>query len=212
MTRSGSQLGIRESKQNSNVAAIAATLIVGVGLGLGMSAMALFLSKRKCKSKEDNIALQATSMEQVRALPQDRDLIPPLPHSLIDLLHRQATCQLATVDHVHNAPHLSQMRFTYVDAYNVLVFSTRRNTAKFENLQKNKQLAAIFHNENISVTVYGSLEIDGEDAEILRAEHLRKNKGYEQFIVGDQIAIIAVRIKRARICNINDQVSEWVAS
>ena len=144
MTRSGSQLGIRESKQNSNVAVIAATLIVGVGLGLGMSAMALFLSKRKSKSKEDNIALQATSMEQVRALPQDRDLIPPLPHSLIDLLHRQATCQLATVDHVHNAPHLSQMRFTYVDAYNVLVFSTRRNTAKFDKPRKEQAVGRHF--------------------------------------------------------------------
>jgi hypothetical protein len=42
-----------------------------------------------------------------------------------------------------------------------------------------------------------------------RRQHLDNNPDYAQFIVGSEIAVIAVEIEKARICDIKDQVSYW---
>jgi hypothetical protein len=42
-----------------------------------------------------------------------------------------------------------------------------------------------------------------------RAIHLKNNPDYEQFIIGEEIAIIILRIEKARMCDINDRVSYW---
>jgi len=33
--------------------------------------------------------------------------------------------------------------------------------------------------------------------------------GYEQFILGDEIAMIAIFVEKARLCNVRDEVSHW---
>jgi lipid-binding SYLF domain-containing protein len=33
--------------------------------------------------------------------------------------------------------------------------------------------------------------------------------GYEQFILGDEIAMVAVFVEQARLCNVFDQVQHW---
>jgi general stress protein 26 len=125
------------------------------------------------------------------------------------LLSMSEVCQLATV-RPDQTPHLCLMRFTYAE--NLLVFTTRRDTEKFENLQSRPHIAAIFHDiKSVSVTVYGRLQVeeDPERAERLRAVHAEKNPAYLQFIVGDDIAVMSVDIERVRICNIDDRVINW---
>jgi hypothetical protein len=51
----------------------------------------------------------------------------------------------------------------------------------------------------------------GDDEERYRAFHRKMNPGYDQFIVGEDIAVLAVRIEKARICDINDKVKHWSA-
>ena len=46
-------------------------------------------------------------------------------------------------------------------------------------------------------------------AERYRAEHLKNNSRYPQFIVGKDIAMLKVDVVSARICNINDEVIKW---
>ena len=62
-----------------------------------------------------------------------------------------------------------------------------------------------------SITLNGEVyDTEGsKDEEIYRKHHLVNNKGYEQFIVGKDIAVLAVRIEKARICDINDKVKHW---
>jgi hypothetical protein len=43
----------------------------------------------------------------------------------------------------------------------------------------------------------------------IRALHLNSNPDYSQFIVGDEIAVIIIRIEKARMCDIHDRVSYW---
>ena len=62
-----------------------------------------------------------------------------------------------------------------------------------------------------SITLNGEVfDTEGsKDEETYRHHHLINNKGYEQFIVGKDIAVLAVRIEKARICDINDKVKHW---
>lgn len=61
-----------------------------------------------------------------------------------------------------------------------------------------------------SVTIYGEVQVAGGDrAESLRAKHLLINPDYEQFILGEDRAILVIQPTLARMCNINDNVSMW---
>ena len=101
--------------------------------------------------------------------------------------------------------------------------STNRHTKKFDMLQKQKGVALLVHDfaeqsSNsqggllYSITLNGSCRIVEDDqakAEAYRAAHLAQNQGYQQFIVGDDIAILCVDVTSARICDINDHVTKW---
>ena len=56
--------------------------------------------------------------------------------------------------------------------------------------------------------VVSDLDID----EKYRNLHRNKNPSYEQFIVGEGIAIFIVRIEKARICDVHDKVTYWEAN
>ena len=61
-----------------------------------------------------------------------------------------------------------------------------------------------------SITLNGVVSVqEGELAERYRAIHLAANPAYTQFIVGDDIAIITVDLKRARVCDVNDRVTHF---
>ena len=61
-----------------------------------------------------------------------------------------------------------------------------------------------------SITLNGRVRVEeGELAERYRQIHLGRNAAYSQFIVGDDIAIITVRLNRARVCDVNDRVQHF---
>jgi hypothetical protein len=61
-----------------------------------------------------------------------------------------------------------------------------------------------------SITIKGEAEIcTGDDEEKFRGLHLKKNPDYEQFIVGPNIAVLAVRIVSARMVDNSDRVKHW---
>jgi len=64
-----------------------------------------------------------------------------------------------------------------------------------------------------SITLNGIVrEEHGELEAAYRAIHLNTNKAYEQFILGEDNAIITVEIIRCRVCDINDSVRHWSRS
>jgi hypothetical protein len=44
-----------------------------------------------------------------------------------------------------------------------------------------------------------------------RNMHLENNPNYGQFIVGQDIAVLIIRIDKARMCDVQDRVSYWNA-
>eukprot|EP00747_Dinoflagellata_sp_TGD_P168938 gnl/TRDRNA2_/TRDRNA2_196565_c0_seq1.p1 gnl/TRDRNA2_/TRDRNA2_196565_c0~~gnl/TRDRNA2_/TRDRNA2_196565_c0_seq1.p1 ORF type:complete len:245 (-),score=38.78 gnl/TRDRNA2_/TRDRNA2_196565_c0_seq1:120-821(-) len=187
------------------------------------------LDERRCRSRGESTGSQggsntkrvcsAQTLAAIREVAQREDptLVPPFPDSLCRLLATGSQCQLATVNE-DNTPHLSLMRFSYVEGQDLLVMTTRRNTAKFTNIERHKEVAVILHDfprspgdqTCVSVTVKGLLKIEsGSQAEWLRKLHADNHPGYEQFIVGDNIAVISIKILQARVCNMRDEVSVW---
>ena len=147
---------------------------------------------------------------------------PPLPNPVVTLLMASRLCFLATQS--SNDPHLSLMNFTYYQPEEILIMTTRRNTKKFEQMITNNKVAVLIHDfpnldidknktngNTVSITLNGFSNIihDENIAIKYRNIHLQKNPDYAQFIEGNEVIII--RIEKARICDINDQVKHWDA-
>jgi general stress protein 26 len=139
-----------------------------------------------------------------------------------DMLRKCRLAYLSTVDMVNTSSHLSLMRFTYLnDAEDgeVVIMSTNKKTKKFDNLQQQKGVALLVHDFEqggnkdgaYSITLNGECRIvsDTQKAEDYREAHLANNPDYPQFIVGEDIAILCVGVKSARICDISDKVTTW---
>lgn len=149
------------------------------------------------------------------------DITPPLPQEAVNILSISKLCHLATC--TDNEPHLSLMNFTYYQSDEVIILCTRRNTKKYFQLLNCKKVAILVHdfphietesqyNQTFSITLNGivSLMQDNDDSSMkYRNIHLIKNPKYEQFIVGNDIAVIIVKIDTARICDITDKVTYW---
>lgn len=160
-----------------------------------------------------------------------RDYVPPLPGPVAAALDRSCLCFLATA--AKDAPHLSLMRFTYCAGLaapntEVMVMSTRRNTKKYAMLTENENVALLVHDfaadasadmtnyeevegrSKFSITLNGTVRVEnGALAERYRRIHLARNSTYGQFIVGDDIAIVTVSLRSARVCDVNDSVRHW---
>lgn len=96
--------------------------------------------------------------------------------------------------------------------------STNRNTKKYDMLKKQRGVAVLVHDfggssskGEYSITLNGTCSIiqDVAVSERYRKAHLAHNPDYPQFIVGEDIAILCVDVRSARICNIADQVIQW---
>jgi len=63
----------------------------------------------------------------------------------------------------------------------------------------------------VSVTIYGDAEIvpEGPRAERLRAFHASRSPSYAHFSAGEGVAMLAVRPRMARICDVQDRVQLW---
>ena len=62
---------------------------------------------------------------------------------VVQLLERCSLCYLSTFH--QEAPHLSLMNFTYYQADEVIIMSTRRDTKKFALLESSKNVAVLVH-------------------------------------------------------------------
>eukprot|EP00903_Cladosiphon_okamuranus_P018610 g17131.t1 len=155
----------------------------------------------------------------------EADMTPPLPDDVVRLLQASRLCFLSTFSDDH--PHLSLMNFTYYPADEVIILSTRRDTKKYKLVQTGRNVAILVHefpdagvgcssgggggggggcSTKVTITLNGRATIqEGEQAERYRDLHARKNPDSKTFIVGPNIAIITVRVRSARICNVRDE-------
>jgi len=123
------------------------------------------------------------------------------------LLENEKLCMMATS--WEDKPYLSLMNFTYIEEENTIVLSTRRNSKKYFNIQKNKYMSLLVYSssQGLSATLLGrvlTLEVDEE--EYYRALHMKKNN-MPQFILGDHIGLIVFSIEDIVVSNSQDQVS-----
>ncbi|CAM9320336.1 unnamed protein product [Ectocarpus sp. 4 AP-2014] len=162
----------------------------------------------------------------------EADMTPPLPDDVVRLLQASRLCFLSTFSNDH--PHLSLMNFTYHHADEVIILSTRRDTKKYQLVQTGRNVALLVHEfpdaggssgggggggggggsggsgSKVTITLNGTATIqEGEQAERYRDLHARNNPNSKTFIVGPNIAIITVRVRSARICNVRDEVTVW---
>ena len=119
------------------------------------------------------------------------------------------------------------MRFTYLPEEELIIMSTNRMTKKYDMISRQKGVALLIHDFSdeggggddrltgeFSITMNGACSVveDAVLADRYRQAHLKNNPDYPQFIVGQHIAILAVSVVSARICNINDEVIKWTVS
>uniref|UniRef100_A0A7S1U2J8 Pyridoxamine 5'-phosphate oxidase N-terminal domain-containing protein n=1 Tax=Phaeomonas parva TaxID=124430 RepID=A0A7S1U2J8_9STRA len=209
-------------------AAPAATLALAFTAGLAVALLVTRLSSRRQRPPGRVPPPKRRHEDTTRF----KIVKPPLPAEVVGLLRSTSLCHLSTQGN-DGGPHLSLMRFTYVQAEEKILISTRRNTAKFEYLSQNPSVALLVHDfphlgagggeaevdaeeaegRTYSITLNGQAHVeDGDVAECYRALHLAENPEYEQFIVGQDIAIVSVTVDTARICNIDDKVKYWDAA
>ena len=81
----------------------------------------------------------------------------------------------------------------------------------FDSEEDEQNYTTIGGQKRYSITLNGTVNVqEGEMAERYRRIHLQANSSYSQFIVGDDIAIITVKLQTARVCDVNDRVSHFV--
>jgi nitroimidazol reductase NimA-like FMN-containing flavoprotein (pyridoxamine 5'-phosphate oxidase superfamily) len=159
---------------------------------------------------------------------QETNLRPPFPQPVVDLLQSACLCHLGvTLD--DGKTHLCLMNFTYVKEEETLILTTRRNTTKYQAIEKIDLVTLLIHDfptdksarsvdsgyaKTHSITLYGNASIlSGEDAEEMRLKHLQRHGDkYSQFIIGKDIAVLKVEVSSAKLCNIKDEVTMWDAA
>jgi hypothetical protein len=174
-------------------------------------------TSRKLKRKERGESLGSSAW--------NTDYItPPLPGPVVEMLNASRLCHMATSDGTE--PHLSLMNFSYYQQEEVIILATRRDTKKYIQLSECPIVAILIHDfphlvstngdekhgKTFSITLNGhvSICIQGSDEENkFRQIHISKNPDYQQFIVGDHIAIIIVKVEKARVVDNSDNVQHW---
>jgi len=158
---------------------------------------------------------------------QETSLRPPFPQPIIDLLQSACLCHMG-VTLEDGKTHLCLMNFTYVPEDEIIILTTRRNTTKYQAIEKLDLVTLLIHDfptdkasraadtgytKTHSITLYGNVSIlSGDDAEEMRSKHLKRHgENYSQFIIGENIAVLRVDVSSAKLCNIKDEVTTWQA-
>ena len=106
-------------------------------------------------------------------------------------------------------PYLSLMNFTYLESENKVILSTRRNSKKYGNIQKNKHISLLVFSsmEGLSATLLGTaLTLESPEEKVYRDLHMKKNN-MPQFILGEDISLIVFDIKNIVVSDSQDHVS-----
>lgn len=129
-----------------------------------------------------------------------------IPNDVKDLLENNKLCTMATS--WDNKPYLSLMNFTYVEEEKKVILSSRKNSIKYNNIQKNKHISLLlFSSSNeLSATLLGTaITMEDKKDKNYRELHMEKNN-MPQFILGDNIGIILFSIEQIIVSNNQDQV------
>lgn len=120
------------------------------------------------------------------------------------LLQNESLCSLATC--ADNKPYLSLMNFTYVADENRIILSSRKNTKKYSNIVKNKNISLLVFSSanNLSATFLGTAKLMiGEEASHYRKMHLNESN-MPQFILGENKALIVFSIEKIVVSDNRD--------
>uniref|UniRef100_A0A0G4H5E7 Uncharacterized protein n=1 Tax=Chromera velia CCMP2878 TaxID=1169474 RepID=A0A0G4H5E7_9ALVE len=176
-----------------------------------------------------------------------------LPSQVVRTLCTANHCVYATAN--NNIPHLSLMIFTYLSAIQdddicmrtlgnvpepgspsdgksrhrpgVMIFSTRKDTKKFQDIIQNPtHVAVMVHDfgerrnpdekppeekDRISITMTGEMQTVHNAAlrEKYRVIHEQANPTYSQFIKGEGVVIVKFVIRAVRWSNVRDEIKQW---
>ncbi|SIR17593.1 pyridoxamine 5'-phosphate oxidase family protein [Halanaerobium kushneri] len=124
------------------------------------------------------------------------------------LLKNNKLCSMATC--WNQKPYLSLMNFTYLEKENIVILSSRKNSKKYNNIQKNKNISLLVSSDSLnkSATFLGTAQIitlEDEKEEYYRKIHL-KNCEMPQFILGENINLIIFNIEEVIISDSQDNV------
>mmetsp|Transcript_21523 Transcript_21523/g.49343 ORF Transcript_21523/g.49343 Transcript_21523/m.49343 type:complete len:222 (-) Transcript_21523:184-849(-) len=190
-----------------------------------------YITRRQRRRQQERLVFEQERAAERQYLtdlvlsPRSQPLKPPLPPVVKKVLSRCRLAYLSTVDSEIHSSHLSLMRFTYLPEEELIIMSTNRMTKKYDMISRQKGVALLIHDfadeggadrltGEFSITMNGTCSVVGDVvlADRYRQAHLKNNPDYPQFIVGQHIAILAVCVTSARICNINDEVIKWTSS
>ena len=162
-----------------------------------------------------------------RDFPNSGYVRPPFPGEITRLLDSAHLCYLSTSQ--NDSPHLSLMNFTYNRDTQQIIFTTRRNTRKCQQLQHNNSVAILVHDfpslrnqmskesygeASFSITLYGKATVlsDCPESEAMKEFHRQHSPAEARpFIQGQGIAVVAIDVEYARICDAQDKVYTWRA-
>ncbi len=125
------------------------------------------------------------------------------------LLKNNKLCSMATC--CDEKPYLSLMNYTYLESENIVILSSRKNSKKYSNIQKNKNISLlVFSNSpKKSATLLGTaLIINSKDEkeDYYRQLHMN-NCNMPQFILGEDIKLIIFKIEEIIISDSKDNVN-----
>lgn len=133
---------------------------------------------------------------------------------VLHLLRTEKLCFLATSH--QDRPHVSLMNFTYLAEDELIVLSSRSDTTKVKNIEKNAEVALLLYNlgndneMTVSCTLFGTATILSPDTDRhYRELHYKNHPDMGTFIQGNNIAILAVKINKASLSDIEDNVQTW---
>lgn len=129
-----------------------------------------------------------------------------IPKDIKEILKNENLCAMATC--LENQPYLSLMNFTYLENENKIILSSRKNSRKYSNIQKNKNISLLISSSSNkqSATLLGTaVTIDDKNEKKYREMH-KENINMPQFISGDNIGLIVFSIEEIIISDSQDQV------
>jgi nitroimidazol reductase NimA-like FMN-containing flavoprotein (pyridoxamine 5'-phosphate oxidase superfamily) len=132
-----------------------------------------------------------------------------VPDYIKKILNDYELCTMATC--WQNKPYLSLMTFTYIESENKIVLTTKKDSKKFFNIEKNKNISILIFSEvdELSVTLLGTAKLlTGEKEAYYRAIHMEANNR-PQFILGEAIGLILFSIEEIVVSNNKDEVKYY---
>ncbi|NDP22138.1 MAG: pyridoxamine 5'-phosphate oxidase family protein [Paludibacter sp.] len=130
------------------------------------------------------------------------------------------SCRLAVLaTEAHGQPHASLIAITPVQGFRQLIFSTYRNTRKFENILNNGRIAVLIQGEDkdnlnpqkgFALTAYGrAQEIGISELEEAVHAHLERHPNLVNMLNSENIVIIRIKVEAYQVVRGIDDVIWW---